>query len=87
MLKEEDHQTNTMNTHHILFRDFYVSFNFFANLIGLTSIFGLIPVGLGPEIYIYSAPNKSNETYTFMCLGRAGRLGSAKTALKFKYEI
>ena len=26
-----------------------------------------------PEIYIYSAPNKSNETHTFMCLGRAGR--------------
>ena len=27
------------------------------------------------EIYIWSAPNKSNETYIFMCLG------SAKTAL------
>ena len=25
-----------------------------------------------PEIYIQSAPNNSNETYTFMCLGRAG---------------
>ena len=29
----------------------------------------------------------SNETNTFMGLGRAGRLGRAKTALKFKYEI
>ena len=29
----------------------------------------------GPEIYIWSAPNNSNETYTFMCLGRAGRFG------------
>ena len=27
------------------------------------------------------APNNSNETHTFMCLGRAGR------PLKFKYEI
>ena len=27
------------------------------------------------EIYIQSAPNNSNETYTFMCLGRAGRFG------------
>ena len=27
------------------------------------------------EIYILSAPNNSNETHTFMCLGRAGRLG------------
>ena len=25
------------------------------------------------EIYIYSALNNSNESYTFMCLGRAGR--------------
>ena len=37
---------------------------------------------LHSEIYIQSAPNSSNETYTFMCLDRAGR---AKTALKFKY--
>ena len=28
-----------------------------------------------PEIYIQSAPNNSNETCTFMCLGRAGRFG------------
>ena len=28
-----------------------------------------------PEIYIQSAPNNSNETYTFMCLGRAGHFG------------
>ena len=28
-----------------------------------------------PEIYIQSAPNNLNETYTFMCLGRAGRFG------------
>ena len=40
-----------------------------------------------PEIYIQSAPNNSNETYTSVCLGRPGRYGSAKTALKFKYEI
>ena len=26
-------------------------------------------------IYIQSAPNNSNGTYTFMCLGRAGRFG------------
>ena len=28
-----------------------------------------------PEIYIQSAPNNSNETYIFMCLGRAGCFG------------
>ena len=27
------------------------------------------------EIYIKSAPNNSNGTYTFMCLGRAGHFG------------
>jgi hypothetical protein len=39
--------------------------------------------------YLYQfrdAPNNSNETCTFMCLGRVVVLGSAKTALKFKYE-
>ena len=40
-----------------------------------------------PEIYIESAPNNSNETYTFMCLGELDVLVSAKTTLKFKYEI
>ena len=30
---------------------------------------------LAPEIYIQSAPNNSNEAYTFMCLGREGRFG------------
>ena len=30
-----------------------------------------------PEIYIQSAPNNSNETYTFMGLGRAGRFGQS----------
>ena len=30
-----------------------------------------------PEIYIESAPNNSNETYTFMCWGRVGRFGDA----------
>ena len=42
-----------------------------------------------PEIYIYisSAPNNSNETYTFMCMSRASRFASDKTALKLKYEI
>ena len=70
MLKEDHHQINTMQYNKNVYGDGIVSFNFHANL-----IFGLIPVGLGPEIYIYSAPNKSNETYTFMCLGRAGRFG------------
>ena len=27
------------------------------------------------EIYIQSAPNNSNETHTFMCLGRASHFG------------
>ena len=27
------------------------------------------------EIYIQSAPNNSNETHSFMCLGRAGHFG------------
>ena len=50
-----------------------------------------------PEIYIQSAPNNSNETHTFMCLGlisihtvvwaEPAILGSTKTAVKFKYEI
>ena len=30
-----------------------------------------------PEIYIQSAPNNSNEAYTFMGLGRAGRFGQS----------
>ena len=34
-----------------------------------------------PEIYIYTAPNNSNVTHTFI------RLGSTKTALKLQYEI
>ena len=38
------------------------------------------------EIYIQSAPNNSSETYTFMCWAEWAILGSAKTALKFKYE-
>ena len=45
---------------------------------------------VGPEfrgIHIKGAPNNSNETYTFMCLGSVDRSGSAKTALKFKSEI
>ena len=37
-----------------------------------------------PEIYIQSALNNSNETHTFICLGRSG---NAKNALKFKYVI
>ena len=28
-----------------------------------------------PKFYIPSTLNNSNETYTFMCLGRAGRFG------------
>ena len=39
------------------------------------------------EIYIQSAPNNSNESYTFIGLGRGGRFGRAKIALKFKYDI
>ena len=32
-------------------------------------------------------PNNSNETYSFMCLGKGAVLGIAKTTLKFKCEI
>ena len=39
------------------------------------------------DTHIESAPKNSNETYTFMCLGRAGRFGREKYALKLKYEI
>ena len=39
------------------------------------------------EIYIQSAPNNSKETYTFNVWAEPAVLGSAKTALKFKYEI
>ena len=28
-----------------------------------------------PKLYIPSTPNNSNETNTFMCLGRTGRFG------------
>ena len=35
------------------------------------------------EIYIQSAPNNSNETYTFMCLGRPGRFGQC-TVMRFQ---
>ena len=31
--------------------------------------------GYPPDIYIYSAPNNSNETNTFISLGRAGHFG------------
>ena len=30
---------------------------------------------LWPKLYIPSTPNNSNETHTFMCLGRTGRFG------------
>jgi hypothetical protein len=40
-----------------------------------------------PKLYTPSTPNNSNETHTFMCLGRTGQVGSAKTALKFIYKI
>ena len=30
---------------------------------------------LGAKLYIPSTPNNSNETHTFMCLGRAGHFG------------
>ena len=36
---------------------------------------------------LQSAPNNSNETYTFMCRAEPVIFVSAKTALKFKYEI
>ena len=42
---------------------------------------------LDPKLYIPSTLNNSNRAYTFICLGIAGRFGSAKTALEFKYEI
>ena len=42
----------------------------------------------GQRYTLWSAPNNSNETYTFMCLSRDPEvLGSAKTALEFEYEI
>ena len=57
------------------------------------------PFTFWTEIYTWSAPNNSKETYPFMCLGRTGHFwqnrpflaeqaifGSAKTALKSKYE-
>ena len=40
-----------------------------------------------PKVIYNKYSKHSNETNTFMGLGRAGRLGRAKTALKFKYEI
>jgi hypothetical protein len=43
--------------------------------------------GLPTGIYIYSAPNNSNETYTFCVWAERAVFGGAKTALKFKYEI
>ena len=30
---------------------------------------------LGPKLYTPSTLNNSNETHTFMCLGRVGRFG------------
>ena len=44
-------------------------------------------MSVGAKLYIPSTPNNSNETHTFMCLGRTGHLGSAKTALNFIYKI
>ena len=34
-------------------------------------------LGFDSEIYRQSAPNNSNETYTFMGLGRVGRFGQS----------
>ena len=48
---------------------------------------GLCPLRTGSKLYIPSTPNNSNETHTFMCLGRTGRFGHAKTALKLIYKI
>ena len=48
---------------------------------------------MGPKSFkigrltVKGAPNNSNESYSFIGLGRGAILGSAKTALKFKYEI
>ena len=39
------------------------------------------------EIYIQSAPNNSNETYTLMSWAELAAFGGTKTALKFKYDI
>ena len=42
----------------------------------VTSIIqGKIDQGLVAKLYIPSTPNNSNETHTFMCLGRTGRFG------------
>ena len=38
-------------------------------------------------IYIHSAPNNSNETYTLMCMGRAGRFGLAHTINRVCHSI
>ena len=40
------------------------------NQVNVIKIFNSVP-----EIYISSAPNNSNETQTFICLGRAGPFG------------
>ena len=44
--------------------------NFYGTEIGIWAGFG--PVA---KLYIPSTPNNSNETHTFMCLGRTGRFG------------
>ena len=36
------------------------------------------------EIYIQSAPNNSNESYSFMCLGRVGHFGQQKNCFKIQ---
>ena len=39
------------------------------------SVFPNLGSTLDPKLYIPSTPNNSNETHTFMCLGRTGRFG------------
>ena len=44
---------------------------------GKVSILGVVALWVDcrdiPKLYITSTPNNSNETHTFMCLGRTGR--------------
>ena len=59
--------SKTKPTSHVLF---------ITNQIGVHK--GLDPLVLSElesKLYIPSTPNNSNETHTFMCLGRTGRFG------------
>ena len=40
-----------------------------------SDVFSHSKLTLKAKLYIPSTPNNSNETHTFMCLGRTGRFG------------